>query len=434
MRITALIGDYGWSKPFAEVKETLNEMFKGEVQLEYYFTLLRVPFAEDVKETIEASLDQSDIIFVARVFDLSIVNLLSTHSHAKTVIVTDSIPEIFRFTRLGKFSFANIMDSVADSKIVKVLSVLRGLMGGSSTRIEIRKLYQTCDTIFKFLRFGKFKDAANYVLCWKYHHFGNKQNYLNMFLFLLVEYHGYKVAYNQPEELPDWSIYHPRASRLYTSADEYLKWYRKSYRSEKMAGKPLVGILFYASRYANENMNHINAVIEKLEEKGIGVVAVATEGIESVKAIKELLLDREGRPLIESIVTIIYFRTDGGPLGGDYESFIKLCEKMDFPHIHLLEINYKNYQEWDESAEGVTPIETTIGITIPELDGQIEGLVLSAARDTESGSALVRTFEPVEDRVEKAATRIANWVKLRQKPDKEKKIAIVRAARREADG
>jgi cobalamin biosynthesis Mg chelatase CobN len=192
-----------------------------------------------------------------------------------------------------------------------------------------------------------------------------------------------------------------------------------------MAGKPLVGTIFYSTRYANENTNHIDALIDKLEEKGIGSIAASTEGIESVKAIKELFLDREGKPLIEGIVNIIFFRTDGGPLGGDYEGFIKLCEEMDIPHIHLIEINYKNYKEWDESAEGVTPIETTIGITLPELDGQIEGIVLSANQDAGAGSDLVRTFEPIEDRVERAASRIANWVKLRQKPNADKKIAMV---------
>jgi len=425
MHITAIIGDYSWSKPFAEVKASLQERFKGEVQLEYFFSLLRVPFAQDVKEAIEASLARADIIFVARVFDLSIVDMLSKHCRAKTVIVTDSIPEILRFTCLGKFSFASIMDTVADSKVLKVLSLLRGLIGGSTSRIEIKKLHSTADAILKFLPFGKFKDAANYILCWKYHHFGNKQNYLNMLLFLLKEYHGMKVSYSPPEEFPESAIYHPAAPQLYTSADEYLKWYQKIYRPGDMVKKPLVGMIFYSSRYANENTNHIDALIQKLEEKGVGSIAVGTGGIESVNAIKEIFLNREGRPIIESIVNIIFFRTDGGPLGGDYEGFIELCEKMDLPHIHLIEINYKSFKEWDESAEGVTPIETTIAITLPELDGQIEGLVLSVGKDTGFGSDAVRTFEPIEDRVERAATRIANWVKLRQKPNTEKKIAIV---------
>jgi cobaltochelatase CobN len=291
--------------------------------------------------------------------------------------------------------------------------------------VELRKLYTTIDAILKFLRFGRFKDAANYVLCWKYHHFGNRQNYLNMFLLLLAEYHGIKTSYEPPEEFPERVIYHPSAPQVYTSSDDYLKWYGKTYRSGKMAGKPLVGMIFYSYRHANENVHAIDALIEKLEGKGIGSMAVATDAIGSVKAIKELLLTPEGTPLIEGIVNIIFFRTDGGPLGGDYDAFVKLCEEMDIPHIHLIEINYKTFQEWDESAEGVTPIETTIAITLPELDGQIEGIPLSAGQDTDSGPDLIRTFEPIEDRVERAATRIANWVKLRKKPNKDKKVAIV---------
>jgi cobaltochelatase CobN len=408
------------------VKAALQEMFKGEVQLEYFFSLLRVPFAEDVKEAIEASLGRADIVFMAMVFDLSVADMLRKHCRANTVVVTSSISEIIRFTRLGKFSFASIMDAVADSRVLKALKVLKGLMSSSTkSRIEIRKLYTTIDTILKFLRFGKFKDAANYVLCWKYHHFGNRQNYLNMFLLLLAEYHGMKVFYNPPEEFPERGIYHPQAPRFYTSAEEYLKWYQRSYQSGKMSGKPLVGMLFYSSRLANENVNDIDALIKKLEEKGVGSIAAAVDTIGSVKAIKDLFLNREDQPIIECIVNIIFFRTDGGPLGGDYEAFINLCKKMDLPHIHLIEVNYKNHKEWDESAEGVTPIETTIAITLPELDGQIEGLVLSTNQDEGNGSDVVRTFEPVEDRVEKAASRIANWVKLRKKPNSEKKVAIV---------
>ena len=70
MHITVIIGDYSRSKPLAGVKAALQEMFKGEVQFEYFFSLLRIPFAEDVKQAIESSLERADIVFVAIVFDL----------------------------------------------------------------------------------------------------------------------------------------------------------------------------------------------------------------------------------------------------------------------------------------------------------------------------------------------------------------------------
>ena len=87
MHITVIIGDYGRSKPLAGVKEALQEMFKGEVQLEYFFSLLRVPLAEDVKKAIEASLEKADIVLIATVFDLAVADLMSKHCRAKTVTI-----------------------------------------------------------------------------------------------------------------------------------------------------------------------------------------------------------------------------------------------------------------------------------------------------------------------------------------------------------
>jgi len=425
MHITAIVGDYSWSKPFAQVAETLEEMFKGKVKFEYFFNLLRIPFPEETKQAIEESLSKADIVFAARVFDPAVEELFEKYKAGKTFIITDSIPAIFRFTRLGKFDFGSIMESIADSKITKILGILKGLVSGGKSRIEIRKIYNTMDMILKFLRFGKFKDAGNYILCWKYYTYGNKNNYLNMFLFLLAEYYGFKVKYAEPEEMPSTAIYHPESSKLFTSTEDYLSWYFKKYQKGKMAQRPLVGIIFYNLRYCNEGTAHIDLLIEKLEKRGIGSIPLMTDGIENVKPIKELFTHQSGKMRIEAIVNIIFFRMDGGPLGGDYEAFIRLCEGMNIPLIHLLEVNYRTIEEWDRSTEGVTPIENTIAITLPELDGQIEGLILSAGKDSGDQKNMVRTIEPIEDRVEKAAHRIANWVKLRLKPNAEKKIAII---------
>jgi cobaltochelatase CobN len=426
MHITALVGDYTYSKPFAEVAQELKKKFKGEVELTSYFCLRHQAFSQEKLQAMEESISRSEIVLLCMVFDEAVLNIIRKYTNQdKTLLILSSVGEGMRMARLGRFCVGELIDSFTDSKIAKVFSLLRGLTGRSSSR-EVGKLLTMADNILKILRFGKWKDAYNYVQVWKYFYNGGKENILNMFLSILAEYYHFNITYQPPTPIPDIYIAHPRSQKLFTSVEEYLKWYDLPNWMPTGNGKkkPIIGILFYNQRYQSKDTADLDAVIEKLEARGIGVMPVISIGTEKTKMFHEFFLTSKG-PRIEALISFLFFRLEGGPLGGDYEAFERLCEKMNIPLINYIYSGFSTQDEWRKMQEGLYPMETTMAIVLPELDGLIEGIIVSAHQDLSKGKDSVRVVTPIEERVEKAVTRTHNWLKLKYKPNKDKKVAFV---------
>jgi cobaltochelatase CobN len=426
MHITALIGDYTYSRPFAEVARELKDTFNGEVELTSYFCVRHQAFSQEKLKTMEESISRSEILLLCMVFDQAVLAIIKKYTNTgKTLLILASEGEGMKMARLGRFCVGDLIDSFTDSKIAKVFSVLRGLAGRNSSR-EVRTLLTMADNILKVLRFGKWKDAYNYVQAWKYFFNGGKENIRNLFLSILAEYYQFSVTYKPPSSIPDSYIAHPRSQKLFTSAHEYLAWYDLPQWMPTGNGKkkPMVGILFYNQRYQSNDTADLNAVIDTLEARGIGVMPLISVGTEKTKMFKEFFMTDNG-PRIEALISFLFFRLEGGPLGGDYETFEQLCKQMNIPIINYIYSGYSTQEEWREHQEGLYPMETTLAIALPELDGQIEGIFVAAHQDLSKGKELVRVVSPIEERVEKAVNRTHNWLKLKYKPNQDKKVAFV---------
>ena len=429
MHITSIIGNYTYSIPFAEVAEILKDRFKEEVVMANYFCIRHQAFSQKQLEEMEEDISKADIILLSQVFDEIVLKILEKYSKEdKTYLILASVGEGMRMARLGKFCVGEVMTSLADSKVAKVFKLLRGLIGKSSA-MEVRKLLSMADNILKVLRFGKWKDAYNYVQAWKYFFNGGRENILNMFLMVLSEYYGVSTEYQPPKEIPNFYIAHPRSDRIFTSVEEYLKWYDLPYwmpiNGAKGKKKPLVGILFYNDRYQNKDSRDLDAVINKLEEKGIGVIPSLSSGTENLHTIHAFFLDN-GKSRVDALISFLYFRIEGGPLGGNYEAFEQLCQQMDIPFINYVCMGFSTHEEWRERTEGMFPMETTIGVILPELDGLIEGVLIAGGKEPpRKGNNVVRVMAPIEERVEHAVARTSNWLKLKYKANKDKKVAFI---------
>ena len=339
MKITTICGDYSYSQPYSQVADKLQKKFKGSVEMVNHFCLRHQVFTENQLDEMERDVSQSDIVLLWMVFDDAIIKILETHANqGKTYLILASVPEGMKLASLGKFSISDIVDSFANSPVAKVFALMKGLSGKSST-MEVRKMLTMADSILKILRFGKWKDAANYVQVWKYVFNGGKDNLLNMFLMLLAEYHDIKTKYDPPIEVPAFFLSHPRCDKTFTSVTDYLAWYEKSEMPKGIISKngkpPMVGILFYQQRYQNDDCRDLDLVVKNLEDKGIGVIPAMTSATENLKAFQEFFINGDGCR-VDAIVSFLFFRLEGGPLGGAYEAFEALCRRMDVPLINYI--------------------------------------------------------------------------------------------------
>ena len=259
MQITNVIGNFSYSKPLAEVAEIIEKRFKGKVIMTSHFCVRHQAYTKKQLEEMEVDISKSDIVFLAMVFDEAVLRIVEKYSkEGKTFLITASVGEGMRLARIGKFCVGDVITSFADSKVAKVFKLLKGLSGKSSS-MEVRRLLTMADSILKVLRFGKWKDAYNYVQAWKYFFHGGRDNILNMFLLILSEYHGFSTPYDPPTEIPSFYIAHPRADKIFTSMEDYLKWYDLPYwmdtNGSKKKKRPMVGILFYNDRYQNDGVD-----------------------------------------------------------------------------------------------------------------------------------------------------------------------------------
>jgi len=274
MLITSIIGDYTYSKIMSEVAADLNKRFKGNVTMTNHYCQRNQLYDPEKLEIMDKEIETADFVFVCTVFDDAVINLLKKHARPdRNYLILSSDTNGMKLTRLGRFCLGETIDSFADSKLVKILSVLKGLTGKSSS-MEVRKVIEMADGFLKLLKFGKFKDIHAYLRAWKYFYTGGKDNVLNMFLFFLNQYYDVKTKYQDPTVVPASYIIHPRTKELFTTTDDYLKWYdfpaSRSIKGSAKKKRPLVALLFYTHRYQNEDRRDLFAVIEKFEEKGIG--------------------------------------------------------------------------------------------------------------------------------------------------------------------
>ena len=74
---------------------------------------------------------------------------------------------------------------------------------------------------------------------------------------------------------------------------------------------------------------------------------------------------------IDVLITMQYFRLWGGPYGGDPEVIYRFLRERDVPLLVGLRSFETDLETWRSSTAGLTPIETVLGVTLPELDGAI---------------------------------------------------------------
>src|SRR4029077_5446663 len=67
-------------------------------------------------------------------------------------------------------------------------------------------------------------------------------------------------------------------------------------------------------------------------------------------------------------------------------------------------------------------------VAMPELQGMIEPIPIAAeverSIDGQTGAAIA-SFVPIEERMRRVVDRISRWIKLQQKPNSEKRVALI---------
>jgi magnesium chelatase subunit H len=326
-----------------------------------------------------------------------------------------SASEIVRLTRIGKFD----MSKEAGGTLAW-LKRLRGKSGsGSNARGQMKALRQ----LPKLLRFipGTAQDVRAYFLTLQYWLAGSEENLANMIRLLVGRYTSGTRAHlagalkvDPPIEYPDVGLYHPRVPGRIFERIEQLPTSGNNGR---------VGVLLLRSYALSSNAAHYDGVIAALEAKGLQPVPAFASGLDQRQAVQCYFM-RDERATVDAVVSLTGFSLVGGPAYNDSRAAEELLAALDVPYIAAHPVEFQTLEQWQDDPRGLLPVEATMMVAIPELDGGIWPMTFGG-RSTAGGPERRRDMVQHPERTAMLAARVARLVSLRRKARAERKLAVV---------
>ena len=407
---------YQYRPALLRAVEKVNQITGNVLEFSFFNTYDvdsgKIPSGEFVRILKEADVVLIDVRGGDNVNKL-VVNALKDAEDKTIITLVGGSPELINLTRLGSFSLAKFT-SLSRKPILQRILKKKALDYGS-----IIKMREKLEKLGSVLPFGTFKHARNYAFILKCYENPSEKNYVAMLLLLIKEYGGVKLSVEVPEPkvMPSMGVLDFHTGRIFNSIDEYLETY-------KYGSRPLVGVLFYGGYHYDQSLPAARHLAQKLEDVGVGVIPVFCSDLRYYLAIEKFFL-KDGKPVIEAMIDLLWFRFAGGPLGGDHRITLRTLRKLNVPVLHGVHLSSITVAEWEKSKAGIPPIEMVTTVILPELDGRIEPHVTHGPRRYKKGSAELEEYVAIEDRVSKLARRVAKWVNLRRKSSKEKRVAII---------
>jgi magnesium chelatase subunit H len=366
--------------------------------------------------------------------------LTARRDECDAMICAMSAKEVMRLTRMGKFS----MDG-STSGLMALLKRLRGKDGdnvgdkkpSASTGAQQMKMLRRVPQILRFIP-GTAQDVRAYFLTLQYWLAGSEENVVNMVHFLVDRYaSGPRRALRglgkpqAPVDYPEVGVYHPRLKgRMTENADALPDIARTGVRGT-------VGLLLMRSYLLAGNTGHYDGVIAALEARGLSVIPAFATGLDARPAVERFFF-RNGQPLIDTLVSLTGFSLVGGPAYNDAKAAEEVLARLDVPYLAVTPVEFQTIQQWGASERGLLPVESTMMVAIPELDGSTGPMVYggranaSGARCagcheacTFSGDDQGHDMQICSERADALAGRVAKLIDLRRSERAQRRVAAV---------
>ena len=403
-------------------------------------------------ERCKADIARGDIVIAAMLFledhFLPILPALQARrEQCDAMVCAMSAAEVTRLTRMGKFDMA-----APATGAMAFLKRLRGKPPGKDDGNKGKgqgtagaQQMKTLRMLPKILRFipGTAQDVRAYFLTLQYWLAGSQENIANMVHFLVDRYaEGPRknlrgvARTHEPVEYPEVGVYHPKMDgafapgRMAVSVDALPKVATTGRRGT-------VGLLLMRSYLLAGNADHYNGVITALEARGLRVIPAFATGLDSRPAI-DAYFHRDGVSQIDALVSLTGFSLVGGPAYNDSKAAEDILAQLDVPYIAVTPVEFQTLDQWGGSSRGLLPVEATMMVAIPELDGATGSMVFggrgSATHIACTGCAHACTFKNVVDahdmhtcieRADTLAARVGKLVDLRRAERAERRVAAV---------
>ncbi len=398
---------------------------------------------EEKPETLAAAhadIARGDIILVTMLFiedhiRAVLPQLTARQNDCDALIGLMSAGDVVKLTRMGDYR----MDKPATG-LVSMIKKLRGTTKtGASSGAGQMALLRRLPKLLKFLP-GTAQDVRAYFLTMQYWLAASDDNVVDMIRALIDRYaDGERRALRGtmkaalPRDYPEVGVYHPALpQRMARTATELPR--RRNARGT-------VGVLMLRSYVLAKDTGHYDGVIAAMEARGLNVIPAFAGGLDGRPAIEALFM-KDGVATVDAVVNLTGFSLVGGPAYNDTAAAEATLTKLDRPYIAAHPVEFQTLQAWGANRQGLLPLESTMMIAIPELDGGTVPMVFGGRSDgsgkpctgcqrgcTFAAAGEVRTqvraMHTCSERAEMLSARVLRIVELRRAANAEKRIAAV---------
>jgi magnesium chelatase subunit H len=402
-------------------------------------------------ERCQADISQGDIVIATMLFledhFLPILPALKARrEHCDAMVCAMSAGEVTKLTRMGKFDMA-----APATGALAFLKKLRNKPEAKSEEPGARasageQQMRMLRRLPKILRFipGTAQDVRAYFLTLQYWLAGSEQNIANLVHFLVDRYadgarrplRGLGGKPQPPVEYPEVGVYHPRM--VGEGVVQCMADHTRALPLVATSGKRgTVGVLLMRSYLLAGNAGHYDGVLTALEARGLRVIPVFATGLDARPPIEKFFIEG-GRSVVDAVVSLTGFSLVGGPAYNDSKAAEDILAKLDVPYVAVTPVEFQTLEQWGGSERGLLPVESTMMVAIPELDGSTGSMVYGGRADA-NGTACTgcqrackfiladnqHDMRVCSERADALAARVGKLVDLRRSERAERKVAAV---------
>ncbi len=265
-----------------------------------------------------------------------------------------------------------------------------------------------------------FQDTVLYL---KY---GGQDNWYNLFCRLAAEA-GHELTWQKPRPQPCQAMYHPRLG-LADTLEEYLAGLGHDLEGVTRGDRPVIGLWFGQYQFLDGNLAAIDQMIAEIERQGCIPLCCFRRhpdpllAVERPRWVVDHYFRAGGKTVIDVLLSPMLFSLK--MLDRDDADILR---HLDVPVLQAMQL-LANRSFWEETSQGVQPMDVSVSVAQPEFDGVLIGVPVATKevgqRDPLTGAVVPRN-EPIPERIAKIVRLAKNWALLRRKPNSKKRVAIV---------
>jgi cobaltochelatase CobN len=278
---------------------------------------------------------------------------------------------------------------------------------------------------------------------WRYLTEGGRENFANALKFVADTCLGCAYHPLPPQEVPRVGIYREQGEQGEQEGN------RTNLQKLTTTHYPLpkIGLLFYRAHYLAGNTSPIDALCQALAARKLEPIPVFVSSLRDPEVQAEVWQyfqpkNTEGIQLLLNTTSfsISDFRSSIPDSIPNSQFPIpnpkSKIQNLDVPVLQVI-LSGGTEEQWEVQFQGLSPRDMAMNVAMPEVDGWIISRAVSFKAVQTQNPQLetdVVVYQPRRDRIEFVANLAANWVRLRQTPPQERRIALILANYPNRDG